>query len=355
MLVRKKLIPFAGCILLLGGCASNQPTNAYPTEIAPTVNVGSGSESPESLYQLGRYYQGQNRFKQAIIAYKKALIADDGFVEAHNGLGVIYSKQGRYDEAVEEFNTALQKSPQVAHIQSNLGYTYYLQGRYEESVAALKQAITLDPNNQRARTNLGLAYAKAGKGDDGTQTSMEPDTPGGYTPSAAEVAPQADQQYDAWQQMPVKRESTREASGVIVRAGDSRVQLVQVSPAVSELRTQSQPAPTRISNTQSIPGTEKIRIEVSNGNGITGMARKVGQNLRLEGYSAIRLTNQKPFTVGASQIQYRAGYEEAAKRLQASLPVQPELVQRDDLRMDINVRLVLGKDLVAYQPQIMGK
>jgi hypothetical protein len=48
-----------------------------------------------------------------------------------------------------------------------------------------------------------------------------------------------------------------------------------------------------------------------------------------------------------TQIQYREGYQAEAQILQASLLDAPALVKRNDMRADISVRLVLGKDIVT--------
>jgi hypothetical protein len=91
-----------------------------------------------------------------------------------------------------------------------------------------------------------------------------------------------------------------------------------------------------------------VRVEVSNGNGVTGMAGKVGQFLRSQGYPAARLTNNKPFRILMTQIQYRDGHKADAQRLKLSLPDALKLVQRNDLRADVSVRLVLGKDMASH-------
>jgi hypothetical protein len=81
------------------------------------------------------------------------------------------------------------------------------------------------------------------------------------------------------------------------------------------------------------------------------MAKKVASYLGGEGYSRARLTNQKTFVVSSSQIRYRQGYQDEARFLMGKLPGQPDLKQADDMRNDISVQIVLGKDIagsVAY-------
>ena len=88
-------------------------------------------------------------------------------------------------------------------------------------------------------------------------------------------------------------------------------------------------------------------LEVSNGNGVTGMARRIDGLLQAVGLPKSRLTNQKPFTQRTTEIRYRGGHEAAAAALSARFPSRPALVRDDRLRADIDVRLVLGKDLPA--------
>jgi hypothetical protein len=135
------------------------------------------------------------------------------------------------------------------------------------------------------------------------------------------------------------------------------MKVVQVAPNVYELRERLAAATQAVDAIRSAMAdikpddAGKLRIEVSNGNGVTGMARKVGRFLHGGGYPAARLTNQKPFRVKLTQIQYRDGYQAQAQRLQSSLPGQPAMILSHDMRADIGVRLVLGKDIawnVAY-------
>lgn len=383
---RRVILPAICFIPLLSGCATHPSASVESWTVKPLTVAMKTVDKPEALYQLGRYYQGQNRYELAISTYLRAIAVDGGFVEAHNGLGVIYSMQGRYHEAVEAFKLAVKLAPDASHIYSNLGYAYYAQGLNAESIAALEQATALDPANQRALNNLGLAYAKAGNRDgsiqafaqaDNVQTTARavgmikapPQDPapqsisnvaGDYAAPAATgsaSAPRVTLQVQP--PAAASRNSgaiTQTSSRTAVPVVESRVRAVQVAPNVYELQEQ-RTEQARVAVVSASPiasgkfGTGEFRIEVSNGNGITGMASKVGRFLHGGGYPAARLTNQKPFQVKVTQIQYRDGYQAEAQDLRSSLPGQPALVLSSKMRADIGVRLVLGKDIarnVAY-------
>lgn len=386
----RMILPAICCIPLLSSCAGYQSAGVDAWTIKPIASVRDSGQKPEALYQLGRYYQGQSRHDLAISAYQRAIAVDAGFVEAHNGLGVIYSMQGRYDEAIRAFKIAIKLAPKASHIYSNLGYAYYAQGLNAEAITALEHATTLDPANQRALNNLGLAYAKAGdkegsrqafaQADDAQTTSRfeatvkrtsEKAAPqiisSPAVDSAAPVAVNVAPAPRATLQVPPSPAPSgnggivrQASSGAAVPVVESRVKVVLVAPNVYELREQHS-RPTQLAAISGNPGASgkpdagRFRLEVANGNGVNGMAKKVGRFLHGGGFPAARLTNQKPFHVKMTQIQYRDGYQVQARHLQSSLPGQPAMIPSNDMRADIGVRLVLGKDIAQNVAYFDGK
>jgi len=384
MNAKHKILPAVCCIALISSCASNQSTSAVPWTIKTTPVTKSSGDKPEAMYQLGRYYQGQNRFDEAINAYMKALNADAGFVEARNGLGVVYSRQGKYREAIEAFQLAIEQAPKAAHLYSNMGYAYYLQGQYAQSVKALQQATALDPNNQRALNNLGQAYAKAGNTTQAAQAFSEAISVDNASQSAANqsaannsaaeaavsaqsapptvtniaAAPATDTHAAATppqdaQVLAIPKDRgiirTANTAPLVVPAVESRARLVPLAPHVSELQLRPPSAETvQIASVEeTTQDLQQLRLEVSNGNGVNGAASKVSKFLRGQGYTAARLTNKKPYRTQATQIHYRPGYEAQAMLLQSKLLDAPKLVERNDIRANVSVRVVLGKDMVT--------
>jgi Tfp pilus assembly protein PilF len=156
---------------LLSGCASFTAESKNWT-VEPFERVQHATHRPDGYYQLGRYYQGQNRLEQAAGAYRKALAMDPGFFEAHNGLGTIYASQGKYDQALAAFNSAIARAPDAAHVHNNIGYLKFLKGHYDEAVTAFSRATALDPTSQKAWNNLGMALAKNGDPMNSNQAFM---------------------------------------------------------------------------------------------------------------------------------------------------------------------------------------
>lgn len=91
-------------------------------------------------------------------------------------------------------------------------------------------------------------------------------------------------------------------------------------------------------------------MEVSNGNGVTGMARHVSTQLIERGLSRGRLTNQLPFREPVTLVQYRQGYEREASQVsqafQAVFGEMPGTARSNTLRSDTHVRVLLGRDVI---------
>jgi len=266
-------------------------------------------------YQIGRSHQDRLQYEAAIAAYRKSLERNPGNAEAHNALGVIYATLGKHEQAVTEFMAALAVAPSAAHIHNNLGYAYLLHGRRAEAAAALGVATRLDPVNRRSRENMKAL-----------ETALAQDT---QAPAGTALAPVEAQVTES---LPDKKSEP------------SPPHLISVAPNVLELR---QGIATQV--TSSVPLTPIHRtlakVEVANGSGVTGLARRTVSSLQSRGYAVARLTNQIPYIQVTTEIQYRRGEESQASELNALLLQPAKLVESSRLSPTFGVRLVLGRDI----------
>lgn len=88
-------------------------------------------------------------------------------------------------------------------------------------------------------------------------------------------------------------------------------------------------------------------VEVSNGVGIRRLAGSTANRLSRLGVGVVRVSDYQFFGLRQSQIHYRKGHEAAAEALRRSLPIDVQLVRSARLSEGVNVRLVVGRDLVA--------
>ena len=315
---RMKTLAVSCGLALAGGCASLNQTSQPQNAAAPVLNVTHSTAITDADYQIGRSYQGRLQYGAAIAAYRKSLEAHPGNAEAHNALGVIYASQGKHEQAVVELMAALALAPTAAHIHNNLGYAYLLQGRNADALAALKVASRLDPANERSRENIKIAEKRLGH-----EAPNPPNVQVATAVGAEFKSPPTDKD-----------------------GGHSTVRLVSVAPSIFELRqgSSTQAKPSLPLATKTAP--ETVRLEVANGNGVTGLAKRTSSSLKRRGYAVARLTNQVPYKQMITEIQYRQGQENQARRLNALLSAPAKLVESSHLRPGVGVRLVLGRDVV---------
>jgi Tfp pilus assembly protein PilF len=372
----KELVWMMGCVSLMGGCAMYQSRDSQALSIKPIMNVKHGGRF-EGMYQLGRYHQGKANYTQAIEAYEKALAENRAHAETHNRLGVCYFFQGRRELALQHLQKAIELSPTASHLHSNLGYAHLLRGKEGEAAGAFEQALRLDPENQRARRHLTAVYEKTGLLDKAAILKMaEPDLavpPGemnGVREPLAALAlrpPLGERgQGNPSISVPVNLIATN-ADEQTVRQ-ERGFLLVQITPEVFELKvsedgsmmasSEAKPGGGAGTEYPSISTTRRdglteISIEVSNGNGVTGMAKKVSELLQQNGFAKARLTDQRPFQQAQTEIQYRPGSYLLACQINNMIPTQVPIVESRILRRDIQVRMVLGRDVaqVAFPDQ----
>lgn len=347
----KQLVWVTGCVSVLGGCALYPSSSKQALSVKPVMEVKHAADNPKTMYSLGRYYQGKVNYTEAIAAYEKALAADPAHVEAHNGLGVCYSLQGRHELALQHLRKAIELAPMAAHLHNNLGYVHLVRGQESEAAAAFEQALRLDPENRQARKSLVTVYERVGLHDKAAMLALASPAPT-VTPAAAPGTPSA--------VMPASGTAAAVEKQVMQQAADNR--LVQVTPDVFEFRMTEAASMMAIltGKTSAKAGapqdsanldSKNARIEISNGNGVSGMARQVSGFLQQGGFAKARLTNQQPFQQKQTEIHYRSGNDVLAGQISRLMPKQAIMVENSSLRQGIQVRVLLGKDVareVAY-------
>ena len=95
-------------------------------------------------------------------------------------------------------------------------------------------------------------------------------------------------------------------------------------------------------------------IEVSNGVGIRHLAGRTARTLSRLGVTVARVSDYRLFGRQRTEIHYRDGHVGEAMAVRTTLPVGARLVESSRLHPQVNVRLVIGKDLVQRQVAWLG-
>jgi tetratricopeptide (TPR) repeat protein len=296
----------------------------------------------------------------------QAVKLDNRAIEARNALAVLYSRQGRFADGVTALRAAASQSS-AAYLHNNLGYLYYLQGNHVAAITELRIAISLDPQHEWARNNLRLAAAAL---DRVTTRGVA------LSPVRAESAAGA---IEVWGEI---RGRHGEIGGTVAaareaapeRAASSTSELaLRTAPAaqvskqsewvaeinrdLAKMPTGSESAKIESSVKAYVPefgdaSSRKLRLEVSNGNGVTGFAKRMSEILVRQGIPVHSLTNHLPYEQLRTEIQYRDGFEQEAVQLKARLGGSAVVAHSKTLRPHIDLRVLLGQDITTRIAEI---
>ena len=369
-------VAVAVALTALFGCASYQPEKlawrdgGREPQIHPLPLVVSGKPTAAAYYALGRQEYFDGRYAEAEAAYRQALQASADAIEALNGLAVLHDRLGQFDLAVAEYQAALARAPNAPHILANLGYSLLLQGRAEEALVPLRRSLELAPDNRITRANLAraeaavaLARSHAEPGVAITVAATTPSAPASAAaPSSAAKPVPAAVPVEALPSVRLLPPTTLFTAAAV---GKQNAEPIRHSIILSVIGTSD--APLDASNgsaylampmVASVQGAEMrtpaslgemfagMRIEVANGNGVTGMARAMRTRLGAEGVRVTRVTNAKPFDKQRTLIVCAEAQQPQAAALAKELAVSPRFIVASTQHRHVDLRLVLGADFI---------
>ena len=139
------------------------------------------------------------------------------------------------------------------------------------------------------------------------------------------------------------------------RADMPHTELRALGPALLELRrVERNAAPAQVTAADAgtaaaaaaAPASASLatRLEISNGNGVRGLAAAWGRSLVSDEVALVRLSNIRPFAEPVSRIEYRAESAEQAQRLAGRIGVPAVEGNTQTRRGSPDLRLVLGLD-----------
>lgn len=280
----------------------------------------------DQVYRSARAHHLARQYEQARVDYEEALRALPGHVNARNGLAVLAAEQGQLDTAIEHWEalTAGRSGVDSAFLFSNLGYAYHLRGDLVRAQAALENACLQDPLNYRAWHHLGNVLGALGhsarasamhrqamalRGHDFKSDYAA--APGAGVPAIEQAVRAGGQDDPRW----ARTEIRQEENGMFV---------------LERIEARAR---------------ENVLLEISNGNGVRGMARALARSIGAGEGRVVRLTNQKGYGVRVTRVEYQAAFRLAAERLAERMGGVPMLKTGNVERADI--RVVLGHDRVA--------
>lgn len=306
--------------------------------------------SADEAYLLGRSAHLGGRLDQALAAYHATLHADPGHVNARNGLATLHAERGEFAKAIplwQALTATAPAGPHSAFLFSNLGYAQLLSGDAAAAVATLEKACLLDPLNQRAWHHLGSALENLGQHQRAQLMHKQAgalaahDIKADYAlvkhsgVAAIDHALAAERAPDGF----AVSELRENANGVFELRRSDLASAPAAAAAITAAATlTSAPA----------DSIDSAKLEIRNGNGVTGMARKLARSLTGKmgeiSLRVVRLTNHKGFDVAQTRIEHQPGFRDAAMKLAERFD-KVAVLEVDSVQF-ADVRLVIGRDLM---------
>jgi len=116
----------------------------------------------EARYHLGRVRYQQNRFDEAIAAFRNVLNRDPNNVKAEDNLGLSLEGKGQADDAILAYRRAI-RLDRALLLRSerpylDLSILFNKLNRATESVTLLEEAVQIAPQSEQAHRELAKAY-----------------------------------------------------------------------------------------------------------------------------------------------------------------------------------------------------
>ncbi len=395
-------------LLFLSGCSSYDAKFSYFNMLDAEKRTVQNKKTAEkfwssvrpvstlsaSHYKLGRYYQQQGKYAKAIEEFSKALHNDSRYCKAYNGIAMCYDALRHYNTAHDSYEQAIQCDPQEAYLYNNYALSSLLCGDYDKGLALLLKALQLSGENNRIKNNVLLARGIIDRQKQNGPVALQWEgVPFPAQTHLGEVVREDTQAVTNqvcelaqtplfWERQSAKTVDARALETVeapsqpdsfparlplISRTAENKLlfPVEDVAGAHGETTVQlssslekniklvtliAEKTKKRVIQEQAVAILRKSNgtVEVSNGNGVAGMAQKSATYFRGYDFKVSRITNAEHFRFADSVIFYKEGYLQVAVKLAMVIPGFQEMEKVESLGRDsIGVRVLLGSDLVA--------
>jgi tetratricopeptide (TPR) repeat protein len=115
---------------------------------------------------LGATYEQRKDYKNAIDAYRRAIVLDRDNLDAIRGLAENLMNDGQADSALEQYKVIADANPEDAQTYLRMAEIYRRQGKYDTALENLKKADTIVPDSMEVPYNMAAVYEAQGRYDE---------------------------------------------------------------------------------------------------------------------------------------------------------------------------------------------
>src|ERR1700678_565057 len=125
--------------------------------------VPDTARSAKLYAALGQTYEQRKEFKNAIEAFKKAIMLDRDNLDAIRGLAENLLNDGQTDAALEQYKVIADANPEDAQTFLRIAEIYRRQGKYDQALENLKKADTMVPDSLEVPYSMAGVYEAQGR------------------------------------------------------------------------------------------------------------------------------------------------------------------------------------------------
>src|SRR5579872_2007669 len=129
-------------------------------------SIPDSARSAKLYAALGAAYEQRKDFKDAIDAYKHAIVLDRDNLDAIRGLAENLLNDGQLDAALEQYKVIADSNPEDAQTYVRMAEIYRRQAKFDLALENLKRADTLVPDTMDVPYSMAAVYQAQGRYDD---------------------------------------------------------------------------------------------------------------------------------------------------------------------------------------------
>jgi tetratricopeptide (TPR) repeat protein len=128
--------------------------------------VPDSARSAKLYAALGAAHEQRKDYRNAIDAYRHAVVLDRDNLDAIRGLADNLQNDGQLEAALEQYKVIVDSNPEDAESYVRMAEIYRRQGKYDLALENLKKADTLAPDQAQVAYNIAAVYEAQGRYDD---------------------------------------------------------------------------------------------------------------------------------------------------------------------------------------------
>ena len=136
-------------------------------------SIPDSARSAKLYAALGAAYEQRKDYKNAIDAYKHAIVLDRDNLDAIRGLAENELNDGQLDSALEQYKVIADSNPEDAQTYVRMAEIYRRQGKYDLALENLKRADSLVPDTMDVPYSIAAVYQAQGRYDDAVRILLD--------------------------------------------------------------------------------------------------------------------------------------------------------------------------------------